>query len=95
MNEQVRRRPETRWIRLRIAISSGIVKREGKEHNAVVTMVLTTEVGAAVPAAIAAEDSAEAVVASGVVVVDAKGICGGILEVRRSAREAPRVVREK
>lgn len=75
MNERVRRHKEIRWIRLRIGISSEIGLREGKEHNAVVTMVPTVAVVAAALGAIAVEEVSEAV-ASGVVVVDANESMG-------------------
>lgn len=86
VNEQVSRHPETKWIPPRCADSSEIERRGPKAHNAVVTMALTVEVGAAVLGAIA-EEVSEAVVAvaSGVVGVDAKGT-NGVPSVRRSAR---------
>ena len=86
MNEQVSRRPETKWIHPRFAISSGIERHDRKEHSAVVTMVPTTAVVAALGATAEVEGSEAAAVASGVVVVDAKGICGAI-PVAKTIRE--------
>ena len=96
VNEQASRYPETKWIHPLSAASSGIERREGKERNAAVTMAPTVAVVAAALGAIAVEEvSAEAaVVASGVVVVDARGRWV-VLWQRRSARAAPRVVSEK
>jgi hypothetical protein len=73
VNEQVRCRPETKWIRPRFAVSSEIEPREAKELNAVVTTVPTIAVVAA-PGVIAEGGSAEVVAVDlEAVVVDAKG----------------------
>ena len=98
MNEQVRRRPETKWIHPRLAVSSEIERRAGKELNAVVILVPTTAVVAA-PGVIAAGGSAEAAaVAVGleaVAVAGAKEFVGRfLLRQRRPAQGGAAVVSE-
>ena len=65
----------TRWIRRHCRISKEIARHEGKEHNAVATLVLTAAV-VAVLEVLAVEEAFEVVVVSGVVVAVAKESVG-------------------
>src|ERR1043165_313824 len=76
VNEQVRCRPGTKWIRPRFAVSSEIEPREVKELDVVMTTVPTVAVVAA-PVVIAEGVSAEVVAVDfEAAVVDAKGFVG-------------------